>query len=94
MGACAGRDDARGRVEGGRFDAAATVHGVVTSDEIGRVTVFAGLEPADRERLCRVAADISLAAGGLPPGKDHCSILAAQTLQNPITHYRISHPEP
>jgi thioredoxin reductase (NADPH) len=36
---------------------------VVTSDEIGRVSVFAGLEPADRERLCRVAADISLAAG-------------------------------
>ena len=36
---------------------------MVTSDEIGRVTVFAGLEPADRERLCRVAADISLAPG-------------------------------
>jgi thioredoxin reductase (NADPH) len=36
---------------------------MVTSDEIGRVTVFAGLEPADRERLCRVAADISLGPG-------------------------------
>ena len=36
---------------------------MVTSDEIGRVTVFAGLEPADRERLCRVAADISLGSG-------------------------------
>jgi hypothetical protein len=36
---------------------------MVTSDEIGRVTVFAGLEPADRERLCRVAADISLSPG-------------------------------
>jgi thioredoxin reductase (NADPH) len=36
---------------------------MVTSDEIGRVTVFAGLEPADRERLCRVAADISLNQG-------------------------------
>jgi len=36
---------------------------VVTSDEIGRVTVFSGLEPADRERLCRVAADISLGPG-------------------------------
>src|SRR5687767_12868311 len=33
---------------------------MVTADEIGRVTVFAALEPADRERLCRVAADISL----------------------------------
>jgi thioredoxin reductase (NADPH) len=36
---------------------------MVTSDEIGRVAVFAGLEPADRERLCRVAADISLGSG-------------------------------
>jgi thioredoxin reductase (NADPH) len=36
---------------------------MVTSDEIGRVTVFAGLEQADRERLCRVAADISLGPG-------------------------------
>ncbi len=36
---------------------------MVTQDEIGRVTVFAALEPADRERLCRVAADISLGPG-------------------------------
>ena len=36
---------------------------MVTADEIARVTVFAGLEPADRERLCRVAADISLGPG-------------------------------
>ncbi len=36
---------------------------MVTSDEIGRVTVFADLEPAVRERLCRVAADISLGPG-------------------------------
>jgi thioredoxin reductase (NADPH) len=36
---------------------------LVTSDEIGRVRVFAGLEPVDRERLCRVAADISLVPG-------------------------------
>ena len=36
---------------------------MVTSEEIGRVTVFAGIEPADRERLSRVAADISLNPG-------------------------------
>jgi thioredoxin reductase (NADPH) len=36
---------------------------MVTSDEVGRITVFADLESADRERLCRVAADISLGAG-------------------------------
>ena len=36
---------------------------MVTPDEIGRVTIFAALGPADRERLCRVAADIRLVAG-------------------------------
>ena len=36
---------------------------MVTSEEIGRFEVFAPLDPADRERLCRVAADISLNAG-------------------------------
>jgi thioredoxin reductase (NADPH) len=36
---------------------------MVTADEIGRITVFEGLEPADRERLSRVAADVSLTPG-------------------------------
>jgi thioredoxin reductase (NADPH) len=36
---------------------------MVTGDEIGRVSIFAGLSPADRERLSRVAADISLMPG-------------------------------
>jgi thioredoxin reductase (NADPH) len=36
---------------------------MVTPDEIGNVAVFECLEAADRERLCRVAADISLDAG-------------------------------
>ena len=36
---------------------------VVTADEIGGVTVFAGLDSLDRERLARAAADISLVAG-------------------------------
>ena len=36
---------------------------MVTAEEIGRIAVFADLEPADCERLCRVAADISLAPG-------------------------------
>jgi len=34
---------------------------MVTADEIGEITVFAALDPRDRERLARVAADISLA---------------------------------
>jgi thioredoxin reductase (NADPH) len=36
---------------------------LITADEIGRVVVFADLEPDERERLARVVADISLAPG-------------------------------
>jgi thioredoxin reductase (NADPH) len=36
---------------------------MVTPEEVGSVSVFAALEPSDRERLCRIAADISLAPG-------------------------------
>ena len=36
---------------------------MVTTEEIGGVGLFAGLDPAQREQLCRVAADISLVAG-------------------------------
>src|SRR3954469_24778042 len=36
---------------------------MVTTEEVGRVAVFADLDPAAHERLARVAADISLAPG-------------------------------
>jgi thioredoxin reductase (NADPH) len=36
---------------------------VVTSEEIAAVPLFGGLEPAERERLARAAADITLAPG-------------------------------
>ena len=36
---------------------------MVTPDEIGSVTIFAALAQAERERLCRVAADIVLVPG-------------------------------
>jgi hypothetical protein len=36
---------------------------VVTTGEIGAVPVFAALDEAERERLSRAAADITLAAG-------------------------------
>jgi thioredoxin reductase (NADPH) len=39
------------------------VPAVVTAEEIGGVALFAGLGEAERERLSRVAADITLAAG-------------------------------
>ena len=41
----------------------AAVSRMVTPEEIGRFEAFATLETADRERLCRVAADISLGPG-------------------------------
>jgi thioredoxin reductase (NADPH) len=36
---------------------------VLTPDEIGLITAFADLELGERERLCRVAADITVGAG-------------------------------
>ena len=36
---------------------------MVTTEEIGQVALFGALEPAQREQLSRVAADISLVAG-------------------------------
>jgi thioredoxin reductase (NADPH) len=36
---------------------------VVTSEEIGGIELFAALDPAEREQLSRVAADVSLVAG-------------------------------
>jgi len=36
---------------------------VVTTEEIGAIQLFAGLDVAEREQLCRVAADISLTSG-------------------------------
>jgi len=36
---------------------------VVTAEEIGRVAVFADLEPAERDRLSRVGVDITLVPG-------------------------------
>src|SRR5205823_9091686 len=36
---------------------------VVTPEEIGAIALFAGLDQAERERLCRAAADLSLVPG-------------------------------
>ena len=36
---------------------------MVTADEIGSIAIFAGLSEADRERLARATADITLAPG-------------------------------
>ncbi|HEY1317802.1 MAG TPA: FAD-dependent oxidoreductase [Gaiella sp.] len=36
---------------------------MVTADDVGRVAIFSGLDPADCERLARASADISLLSG-------------------------------
>src|SRR5213080_2259513 len=36
---------------------------MVTADDVATISVFAALDPADRERLARAAADISLVPG-------------------------------
>ena len=36
---------------------------MLTTEEIAEMPLFAALSPADRERLSRTSADISLAAG-------------------------------
>ena len=36
---------------------------MVTADEVGRVAIFSALSPVDRDRLSRVAADVSLVPG-------------------------------
>jgi thioredoxin reductase (NADPH) len=36
---------------------------MVTADDIAAIAIFAALSPQERERLCRVAADITLAPG-------------------------------
>ena len=45
---------------------------MVTAEEIAGVTIFAGLELADRERLARASADIALTPGeyAASPGED------------------------
>ncbi len=53
----------RGRPERGLLGLVATGVRVVTSEDIGRLAVFDALDPAGRERLCRVAADLSFNPG-------------------------------
>jgi thioredoxin reductase (NADPH) len=36
---------------------------VITADDVGRIPLFAALSENERERVCRVAADITLMAG-------------------------------
>ena len=45
---------------------------MVTAEEIAGITIFSGLDPADRERLARASADIALAPGEFAanPGDD------------------------
>ena len=42
---------------------------MVTADELGTIAIFAGRSEADRERLARATADITLAPGSTPHTK-------------------------
>ena len=60
---CGGLGLACDRPQGGVDHGGVGVRVVVTADDIGAVAIFAALGPADRERLSRAAADITLMPG-------------------------------
>jgi thioredoxin reductase (NADPH) len=59
---------------------------VVTSDEIGRVPLFAGLDVAERERVARAAADISLVPGeyAAPEGSERALFAVIEGRIEPV----------
>jgi thioredoxin reductase (NADPH) len=61
---------------------------VVTEEEIGRVPLFASLDQAQRERLARAAADISLVAGeyGAHQGGERALFAVLEGRIEPVKH--------
>jgi thioredoxin reductase (NADPH) len=61
---------------------------VVTTEEIGRVALFAALDPAQREQLSRVAADVRLVPGeyAAHEGSERALFAVLEGRIEPVTH--------
>jgi len=72
------------RIVEARFQTSGCPAAIATSSVC--TEMIAGLHLREAERLTR--EDFARALGGLPPGKTHCSVLAADALRAAIEDYR------
>ncbi len=72
------------RIVEARFQTSGCPAAIATSSVC--TEMIAGLNLTEAERLRK--EDFAQALGGLPPGKLHCSVLAADALQAAIADYR------
>ena len=72
------------RIVEARFQTSGCPAAIATSSVCTEMVT--GLHLAEAARLTK--ADFARALGGLPPGKVHCSVLAAEALRKAIEDYR------
>ena len=72
------------RIVEARFQTSGCPAAIATSSVC--TEMVAGLDLAEAERLQK--QDFERALGGLPPGKLHCSVLAAEALRKAVEDYR------
>ena len=72
------------RIVEARFQTSGCPAAIATSSVC--TEMIAGLDLAEAERLQK--EDFVRALGGLPPGKLHCSVLAAEALRKAVEDYR------
>ncbi len=73
-----------GRIVEARFQTSGCPAAIATSSVC--TEMITGLHLTEAERLTR--EDFARALGGLPPGKMHCSVLAADALRSAVEDYR------
>ncbi len=73
-----------GRIVEARFQTSGCPAAIATSSVC--TEMITGLHLTEAERLTR--EDFARALGGLPPGKTHCSVLAADALRSAVEDYR------
>ena len=76
------------RIEEARFQTSGCPAAIATSSVC--TEMITGLHLAEAERLSK--EEFARALGGLPPGKMHCSVLAADALRRAIEDYRQRQP--